>query len=41
MKKHLENAHMKGLITHYEKLEPFFMSPEDETKWLVNRLAEV
>lgn len=41
VKDHLRKAQMSGLITHYENLPLYCMSPEEESEMLINRLSEI
>ena len=41
LKEHLSKAHTSGLITHYERLPLYCMSPEDENELLIKRLSEI
>jgi hypothetical protein len=41
LKDHLTKAHLSGLITHYERLPLYCMSPEEENEVLIKRLSEI
>ena len=41
LKGYLSKAHRAGLITHFENLPLYCMSPEEESETLISRLSEI